>query len=452
MFCRAGFPGRPSPANKVGIGIPDPIYSETSPTVGQKTVSDFDTTNFTVYGEVTKTDLHTSSQQVFLTISDGTSSNRLFMQKRNASGLSMRCAAQYGSTEIADPLLQGIPNGRIKFAITGNDSEVSFWVNGLCIVRLDNSYTGVNADEVHFGQLSAGSQTLSFTTAHDFRVYGRKFTDLEMGALTNNGEILSSITFNADRDLFVGLGQSNMTGQDSTTPTYTNASNIYALSNAGAVAAYSDPWDDPASSLLPVMDAASGEYDTGYMGYFASDLFDLTGRDVLVAPACQPSTGFRSSDEAWKIDSTVRRSSGSNIVHAGYMALAAFNTIQMARQHAPLKAILFGQGRSDVAAGTSEANYVSDYTALIDAIRGGVGLPNLHWFDLSLPNYFSGASQAAHDAITDGKSSMETTVQDFDYIQENEIDGNASDRTHYDDTGNQTVGDNTSAEVYAQLY
>lgn len=429
-----------------------PTYANSSPSIGVEPITGFNATEGTIYYEFNDTTMNNGNDSIIMMVSDGTNNNRIFIQKRTTQDrFRVLTQSAAGTNEVYDGYLVAFANGNQRLAITYSADTFKLWWNGMLICKQDGNYTGVSFSQVDIGQLLGGTFTHNGTPL-DFKYYDTALSDNQCAGLTRGVQIQSGITYDETKDLYIFMGQSNSVGQATGTPTYTNTGNIFLLDNSMTVVSYTDPFADPTGSKITALDDSGGNYDVGSAGFFADDLAGLTGNDIMVCPANLSGTSFFGTTPTWHTNSSAYRTSGTKITGMMATAIAAINQIQLAKQFAPIKGYIWQQGRGDVANATSEADYDTAETDLIQMVQRAA--TNAAWFNCSMPARHSSETptQADWDAINNAQVDVANALSGVFMVEGTDIDGATGDRVHYDLAGYETVGGLIATEVNARLY
>ena len=437
-----------------GNGFINPIHVDTSPSIGVQTIPDFNAAEGAIYVDFTDLSFLTSDNSVLLAVTDGTANNRIFVQKYNASGGRVRTLTTSGGgvNEGWDEYKISFYNGSHRFLVEWSADTFEIWWNGFPMAMQDGNYSLGTFTQVEIGELLGGFT--SSAVFNEYRVYGQKLPLLQKARLTGDVVPISGITKDAGKDLFFFEGQSNSVGIATGTPSYTNTSSMFLLSNAlTSIGSYSDPYDASAGARITAI--SDGTAAGSYAGYFADNLAGLSGRDIVVCPANLASTSFRGSTPTWRVDSdnSFYLTNGTKFTGMLATVVAACNQMQIGKLFANPKGVIWGQGEGDAVAGTSEADYENDLTNLITIQRNMLGF-NLPWFNCSMPNNTSNwaGSGANWNNINDAQVDVAGAMSGVYMVEGTDIQGNPVDRKHYDQAGNASVGATIATEVDARLY
>ena len=183
-------------------------------------------------------------------------------------------------------------NGKHKLTLDVSPSRIVVYLDGFKLFDRDSAFTfpanlsdGVNLGQANNATLQFGGSftKFEFYTASALATVGESW----LRSKSSNTEIITGKTFDGDLDIIAFLGQSNSSGQASGTPTYPNAASMKMIRNNFALEDYTDPFDDAAGSLLPVLDDASPVL--GHAGFMLDKIIDT--RVGIYAAA--PLMGFR---------------------------------------------------------------------------------------------------------------------------------------------------------------
>jgi hypothetical protein len=336
----------------------------------------------------------------------------------------------------------------------------ALWFDGMPMCGIDANYVNQTFTQFDLGQLLGGTNVFG-GTINEIRYYNTSLSDENCRILTGDVEIDDSVTYDASKHIYMFLGQSNNVGQAQGTPVYSHGSNIFKLSNAMTVAAYTDPLSDSASSRIPGLNDLDGSLwadaptnsvpKIGYAGYFADNLYNESGQDVMVCPANLAGSSFDGSTPTWDTKRSTYRTSGTKFEGMMATVIGAVEQIQLAKQRGPIAGVIWGQGEGDVVGGTTQAEYVTFLTDLITLVRGAIR-QQVKWFNCSMPDYTGWATQAAWEAVADAQAEVADDMTDVFFVIGTNIAGTSGDEVHYDLTGAETVGKVIAAEVFRQEF
>jgi len=438
--------------------IQDPDYTNASPAMQSSvTPTGMSATAGTVYFEMDDTNMADSTNEgIYVTLSATTSTtNRIFIQKRS-TGTRMRIvsAATAQTTEIWDPARSGFPSGKNYFAISwSNNGSLYVYCNGAIVCKIDSTYVApVGMDSIYIGKLNSGTaNNLTTGTMTNLKQWNTQLTNAQLRFLTGNPQILTGVSYDSDAIMVGLLGQSNSVGQAVGSPVYTNSSAMFKITNAMVKSAYADPFDDPASAKISALTDAT--YLTGYAGYMADDLAGDTSRDVIVFPANLAGTDMATDAVPdWVSTQTGNRTTGTKINGPTAFLLGVINQIQMARQFAPLQALVFSQGESDAAGAAPQATYETNYSATIDFIRTAIG-SNVLWIDATMPEYNADITptEANYDAIIAAKAAVVASKSNCVTVDATDLAGIVGDEKHFSLASNAILGPRVSTAIQAVL-
>lgn len=432
--------------------IPAPIYENASPSVpGLLSGTGVGQTG-TIFFRLTDNAVNTvTSDPVWITLSAGTSStNRIFLQKRSTgSRLRLVSAATGQTNEIWDGYLSTLPSGTHDIAIAWGPSRFDVYINGQPLCYIPSSFVAPSGiDSIYLGRLNSGSSNNWSGSIAGFKLWNVQFTPAQLQALTFTPAILTGTSYHEDYFGIAGLGQSNMVGQASGSPSYTNTGKMHLLTNAMSLGSYADPWDDPASAKIGAL--TDTDYDVGCMGYLSDDLAGETGRDIAVVCATLSGTRIGSgAPPSWAVEQATYRTSGTKILGPAGALFGAVNQLQMAKQFFPLRVVLWGQGEGDAKDAVSESAYEAGYAALIDYIRKALNLPGLYWIDMAMPSWTSeiGATKNLYDAIIAAKQSVIASKIHAAYIDNTDQPGMPGETVHWGLAEMQIIGARASNAI-----
>ena len=430
-----------------------PVYTNTTPSIGIEPITGFNGNEGVLYMEYTDSSANSGNDSVILTISDGGATNRIFVQKRTSNGGRFRVlsGATGETNEIYDGFLSTFANGTQRIAVGYSATELRVWVNGILVCKIEGNYVQNTFSQVDTGQLTGGGFTFN-GTPDEVRFYDKLLTDRQGCEITKGVSILSGVTFDATKDLYMFLGQSNSVGQGTGTQTYTNTSDMFLLDNTMSMGAYSDPFAAHAGSLVSALNDSGANQGVSSAGHFADTLAGLTGNDIAVCPANLSGTSFTGTTPTWDMNSSAYRTSGSKITGIMATAMGALTQIQIAKQHAAIKGFIWQQGEGDVDASLSEAAYETHLRSLILSAQCIVGTA-IPWFNCSMPAASTWApSQGAWDNIDTAQQDVANDSDSVHYVSGCDILGDPSDRVHYDSAGHATIGALIANEVYNTVY
>lgn len=387
-----------------------------------------------------------SGNPVIVTIGAGTSSTRFFIQK---NGVRLRVFSSTGS-ERWEGYLTAFPiDGKHRVLIGYTATSVIVMWNGSELCKSDEAgYTfPASVDGVYLANLNSDSFDYTGGTFSNLRYWDTLLDSDQRRVVSRNKNILSSATGAEGKKMWLVVGQSNAVGRATGSPTYLNPSNIFTLGNDMAVRAYSDPYDADTDSVIGSLDDGISS-EVGLAGFFADKLVDLTGDDVVVCPANLSGTSFDGTLPTWRIDSSLYRTSGSNLVGQGATATGFIQQALMAEQFSRIQGVLFIQGVADVTAQTSEADYETYYGQLIDEFRATIGR-NVPWYDLQLPQSDPDfvTLQADYDAIINAKASVIASRPNCYTVTATDLPGQLGDEKHYTLASYKTLGERAALAV-----
>ena len=436
-----------------------PIYTDESPTQ-QSTIAPAEMSGeaATILFELTDTDLNnTSGDPVIMTISDGSSStNRIFFQKRSAGKrLRVYTVANGTNPEAFDGYLSTLPSGNHKIAIGFSATDFRVWINGMLFCKIEGNYTRPDGlDSVPIGRLNGGGNNFS-GTINKIDIYNGLLTDDQGRALTRNTAILNGVTFDATKDLYLFMGQSNSVGQATGSPVYTNTSNMFLLGNDMTIGAYTDPYTDDTGSLIGVLDDASTNQNIGYAGYFADKLSSNISKNIMVCPANLSGTGLAApSNNTWNTMDDGYRTTGTKIIGMRGAATGAAHQIAMAAQFATIRGVIWGQGERDADDGISTAIYEAALTALIAEIRSAAGNLSLPWLNAGMAEYSTDITDtvAKYDAIITAQQNIAAADTNAYFITGTDLPGIPGDEKHYSLASNASIGATLANTISETLY
>ena len=433
--------------------IPSATYINNAPIRGIEPIAGFNGVQGVLYMSYTDTSANVGDNSVLLTISDGSSSNRIFIQKRSANGGRFRVASQASgqTNEIWDGYLQSFPNGTHAIAVGWSANDLRVWVNGMLLCRIEGDFVNTTFSQIDLGQFNGGSNGFS-GTVNECRYYDQFLSDAQGRALTQNRAILSGPVFDPMRKIYMFLGQSNSVGQATGSPSYTNTTQMFLLSHAMSVVPYSDSYADPTNAAVQALDnTGSGGTSVGYAGYFADALSQLTNEEVTVCPANISGSSFAGVRPIWPVESEAYRVSGTKIKGMMATVTGAMHQMILASQFGVVEAIIWGQGEGDASSGTSQVDYQNYLAALINETRGVLDNTNVPWYNVGMPSYHTdiAPTRAMYDAITNAQEVVANAFPNVYVVDSTNIDGNTSDRVHYDLAGVEVVGQTIAHAVHA---
>lgn len=425
-----------------GSPLPSPVFENDSPSQGDNTPAQFNpSAGFIVY-EFTA-NMATPDNGILLEISDGSNSNRVFIQQRSSgSRLRIFSAASGQLNEDYQGFLNNFPNAvcSYKLGLGYDDNNLFIYLNGMPLAQIEGNFIHNPWDSIFLSSGNGGSSP-STSTPVSYEYYDILPARIQMATLTRDVAMLPNITFDPTRDLYMLLGQSNSSGRApiSGAPAYTDTSGMFLLPNSmSGIVAYSDAYDDDAGALISGLNDTSAAL--GYAGYVVDALAASTGRDTVACPANLGGTSFEGSTSTWPVNSPDLRVTGTKITGIESTAMAAFLQCKMAQQFAPIKGYIWGQGEGDVAASTPQANYEAQLTALIQAFQFGV--ENSTWYNCSMPafNAIWAPSQQDWDNVNDAQLNVANALPNVEFVEGTDIAGGQDNGLHYGQNENQTVG------------
>ncbi len=444
--------------------FPIPVYINESPTQQlDLSPSELNPLRGTVFFEFTDSNVTggvSGSPVIFSIVNSGAiATERIFLQKRSANGGRMRVVSTGNGTpnEVYDHFLPFFPNGKHKVAIGWDENNLKIWFNGVLFCEITGNYDRpVGLDVFGVGRLAGGGSTYSSGTIDKIEIYNVLLTDAQAAQVTFNNEMLSGVTFDADKNIFMFMGQSNSVGQATGSPTYTNTGQMFLLGNDMVMGAYSDPYADPAGALVAGMDDAS--FGIGYAGYFADSLSSLIDEDVAVCPANLSGQGLAAdTSSTWNAKGNANyRTGGTKITGILGTCMGAMNQICMAQQFGTIQGVIWGQGETDANRAVSQATYTSELQELIQAVRYAAGNKGLPWFNVGMPEYTNDISStfAKYEAIIDAQIAASDVDSNVFFVSGTDVEGGgiSGDEQHYSLTANETVGDLIADDVAASLF
>lgn len=437
-----------------GVGVPlvpPATYTNSTPTQGTESITGFDGSVGTVSLKVTDASMTSGTGSPVIMTIYANATNRIYIQKR-ATGSKFRIvsAATSETTEINDSELSAFADGSQHFLIAWDSTNLKIFCNGVLFAHITGTYAmPVSITAVDIAQLNGGTNAYSATLG-TFKYWDSFLTDEQCAEITSDVEILAGITKDTAKRLYGFLGQSNSVGQAGGTASYINTSNIFALTNAGVKGAYADPYGDPTGSLVKALDDGVGEYDIGYAGFFADKMYQLSGIDTMVVPANRSSTSFAGATPTWAVNSSGNRTGGTKIIGVEDTAFGAFNQLKWASQHSTLQGIIWGQGEGDAATGTSQGDYETHLTDLINIFRQGLRQSTLPIYLAGMPVWDTdiSATEAAYNAIIDAQKAVATAMDGVYFILDTDKIGIVAEEKHYDLNSNEIVGETIAGDVY----
>lgn len=437
------------------VTLPSATYTNDSPVKGLESVTDFDGDQGVVYFRYTDTAAKSGSgNPVIMTISDGGSSNRVFIQKRSSNGGRFRVASQSSgqTSEIWDGYLTSFANGSQEIAVGWDKTaqQLRIWANGMLLCKIVGNWVNVTFSDVDIAQLQDDALPFTPSSMEQVKYYDKLLSDEQGQLLTRSTPILSGVSYDHTKDIWMFLGQSNSEGQGAGSPVYTNADKMSLLAYDGTVNSYSDPFADEDSALVGGLGSSTSGVSSA--GFFADELAELSERNIMVCPSNKASTSFEGGTATWSVNSNSYRTTGSKISGMMATATATCHMIRIAQQYGHVKGMIWQQGEGDVAYSVSETNYELQQVALINMIKmlhGG----SPKWYNCSMPSASTWApSQTAWDNIDNAQQGVANDNDDVYYVNGCDILGASGDRVHHDTAGLETVGRLTAARVFATAY
>ena len=424
--------------DSAGVVIPNPDTDIESPSQGEQTINAFNADEGTIYFEFSDSDFQADAgNDCILCVSNGTTNNRFFVQKNTDN---LRVFSSTGS-EMWEGFLSSVPTGRVKMAISYSSNNFQLYCNGMKLMRdKDDSTFSLPAslNRIDLSILNSGTNAHDTVTRHRFKYWPKRLNEKQNRSITRNFEILSSPTDASDKLMVMLWGQSNAVGDSEDTATYNNPDNIYKLTNAMAVEAYSDPYDATTGAALASLNDTTPRLASA--GFLADRLFELRGQDIIVCPAARGSTSFAGTLPSWRIDGDDYREGGTNFIGQGASITSAIHQLLMAEQHSPVQAIFWFQGEASIASGVSQAVHEEHYRNMIREVRAALGR-NITWYDMGVPEFNAdfASSQADYDAIVNAKIAVMASEPSCTYVGSG-LPGQANDEKHYTMESYRTLG------------
>lgn len=417
-----------------------PTYVNNSPVRGVEPIPDMRTDQGSFMIEYTDSAPQTPDNGLILDISDGSTSNRVYVQKRTSSSRFRIASVASGQTgEVGDPFLGAFPSTQTNFKMLAcwNSNTLRIWINGIQVAEILN-FVHVDFDEINILQ-GNNNGNASSVTATKVTYYDRFLSDYDACRVTADVQMRDGITIDTTKRGYVGLGQSNSSSRASGTPTYSNSSAMYLVTNALALDSYSDAWDDDTNSVMTALDDSNAG-SASAMGYFCDELAGMSGDDIAVIPANLGATGFFSATPTWHPNSATVRTSGTKITCINTSALAAYFQIKMASQLVPIEGVLQQLGESDTVSSTSTSDFQDANSLLIDSYRKGLQIEDKPWLLMGMTDFTGWATESDWDDIIDAQKNIANTKRAVYFLENSDVAGASGDEVHLDITGCERVG------------
>lgn len=422
--------------NGLLAGLPSPDYENLSPSAGEDTPSGFSDSFGTYMLEFTG-NLATSDNGIIIEIGDGGNSNRFFQQRRSSGSImrSYLTDTTWGTSYI-DVSRTAYPNLSTTNRIVLSWGTHGFWVylNGAPIYEINGAMTRSTWDSIFIGEGNSGASSSTVGLVKTQAWTSSELTRAQVAEIAGDVDMKSGVVLDSAKKGIAFIGQSNSSGRASGSPSYTNTSLMKKVDNSfSMIANYSDPYDDDASSVLSELNDSTA--NVGYAGYVIDDLAD-DGNTYVAIPANKGSTSFEATNPHW--DMFV--STSGSATGMAKVAISAFMACKIASQFCPIEGFVWGQGESDIVGSTSEADYETQLTKLVEVFQQGIANKKFVLAGFPEHNASWSPSQAVWDGINDAQVDVAASLSNCVFVEGTDIAGASGDEAHYDLAGYATVG------------
>lgn len=397
--------------------------------------------------------LDTSATNVVLSLTDGTTNNRieLVMPKYSTDGRILSIMDASGSSQISNALGGGSGANRIrvaglhKLAIAYENGDTAFYLNGVPVGRNTSANIPV-VNRVAVGSRAGG--TLPFDgTIGAVKYYNTRKDDEFLRSQTVNIPKAITASYNSDLNIIMFKGQSNSSGRATSDVVLTN-SGLKLIGNDGALKDYADPYDDDTSAIFEALT------DSGADGSYAGKVIDdiKTSEDGVwgAMPANLGGTPVIGATVGWAFDyASSGTATGEKRTSA--QAYAAYIHSLIAKRHGVLRAIVWHQGESDALATTPEASFKAATQSWLSFLNSTLDVPVII---VGLHKWYTSAGMGIETDWNNVRTWQEDIADLYTWASFADlaaVDGNASDRIHLDITGNTAAGGIVSAAVASAL-
>lgn len=396
-----------------------------------------------------------ATSPIIVCLSAGTSTTeRVYPRKLNTGNRLSFVSQTGGVTDTLSNYNIAFPSGKNTGAISWGSGYLKFFINGMLCCYTTGSFTMPNIDSIYVGRLNSGTSNNYTKTVNNIRLVNTAQPDA-VARLATQPTILSGITYDATKNIIMFMGQSNSSGVASGTASYTNTSKMFLLKNSlAAIEAYSDPYDSQTSSRMTALDDSTAA--GSYAGYLIDALAGLTGKDIVACPANKSTTSFNGSVPSWRASSNngTYLTSGTRFRGMGPSVAAAINTVQIAKQFAPVRAVCLSLGEQDIQDDTTEADYLQYCGEFIDEVRAATMQPDLPFVLMGFPAWNVGwaDAQSDWDAINNAQKTLAATKAKVAKPAGTDIAGGLDSGLHYSLASNATIGPIGAAAVNALAF
>lgn len=238
-----------------------------------------------------------------------------------------------------------------------------------------------------------------------------------------------------ERDIFLLLGQSNMSGRGllSEVPSFSNVSLIKVYSNAGVWVGGYEPTDDPTGQIDTVSLDSNAGASPGMS--FANSLINLRpGREVGLVQGAKGG----SSRSQW-----VRNLSRGSLY--GSMLARA----QEARQHGTIRGAIVYQGENDADTMTNVNAWVPGWQTIISNLRSDLELPNLPFIITALGPDPGDPAFPYHNELRNAQLAM--TGSNLAVVSAADLTGKVGDAIHLNTASQITLGQRYATQMNSML-